>query len=178
MDSAWNLKRLRVRDQRWNLSIAGNGSGAGLVVCQQRGEMDMANERIPNDLYPNDPYRAPMTDGEYPRTQRFDTELQADPELAEGPSSTGRIAAYAVGIAILLGAVFYGLSHSSSPNQASTPPTTRAAQTQPAAPANNNAPGVTTGAATNRPTPPASAPTGTELDRSAPPPTGKNNNTN
>jgi len=138
----------------------------------------MANERIPNDPYSTDPYRTGMTDGEYPRAQRLDNELQPDPELAEGPSSTGRFAAYALGIAILLGAVFYGLNHSSTPNQASNPAPTQSAQTQPAAPANNNAPGVTTGAATNRATPPASTPTGTEVDRSAPPPTGKNNNTN
>ena len=39
------------------------------------------------------------------------------------------------------------------------------------------APGVTTGAATNRPTPPANNPTGSEIDQSAPPPTGQNNNT-
>src|SRR5947199_10663455 len=81
-------------------------------------EMDMANERIPNDPYSNDPYRTGMTDGEYPRAPRFETELQADPELAEGRSSTAKFTAYALGIAILLGAVFYGLNHSSSPNQA------------------------------------------------------------
>jgi hypothetical protein len=143
----------------------------------------MANERIPKDpypgaSYPNDPIQAGMTDGEYPRAQRFDTELQADPELAEGPSSTGKFAAYALGVAILLGAVFYGLNHSSTTDQAGNPPATQSAQTRPAAPANNNASGVTTGAATNRPAPPASAPTGTDLDHSAPPPTGKNNNTN
>jgi hypothetical protein len=153
----------------------------------------MANERIPDDHFPNDPYRSPptdMTDSEYTRAQRMDNELQADPELAEGPTSTGKIAAYALGIAILLGAVFYGMSYSPKNDQAANPPASQSAQTQPASPNNaspNNAtPGVTTGAATNRPTPPANAPAGTEVDRSAgdgtnssaPPPAGKNNNTN
>jgi len=138
----------------------------------------MANERTPNPLFPEDPYRAPMTEGEQPRMQGFDTELTPDPELAEGPSSTGRFAAYALGIAIVLGAVFYGLNHSSTTDQAGNPSATQSAQTQRAAPANNNAPGMTTGAATNRATPPASEPTGAEIDHSAPPPTGKNNNTN
>jgi hypothetical protein len=143
-------------------------------------EMDMANERIPteripNDPFPNDPYQAGMTDAEIPRTQRFDTAAQTDPELAERSSSTGKIAAYVVGGALLLGVVFYGLTQSTSTDQASNRQATPSAQT---GPANNNAPGMTTGAATNRPTPPAAAPTGSDLDRSAPPPTGKNNNTN
>lgn len=148
----------------------------------------MANERIPDERFPNDPYRPPMTDptdSDYARTQRLERELQADPELAEGRASAGRIAAYALGIAILLGAVFYGLNYSSRNDQASTTPASQSAQTQPAAPG-NNAPGVTTGAATNRPTPPANAPTGSEVDRSAggsinqsaPAPAGQNNNPN
>jgi hypothetical protein len=145
----------------------------------------MANERIPDERIPSDPYLAGMTDTPPTRPQRFeteprrfDTELQPDPELVEGPSSTGKVAAFALGIAILLGAVFYGLNNSSTNNQASNPPAAQSAQTQPANPSDNKAPGVTTGAATNRPTPPANAPTGSEIDHSAPPPTGKNNDTN
>lgn len=138
----------------------------------------MANERIPEDRFPNDPYIAGMTDVP-PRPQRFDNELQVDPELTEGPSSTGKVAALALGVAILLGAVFYGLNNSSTgSNQASNPPPTQSAQTQPANPSDNRAPGVTTGAAPSRPTPPAGAPTGTEIDRSAQPPAGKANDTN
>ena len=49
----------------------------------------------------------------------LDNELQPDPELAEGPASGGRIALFAVGIAVILGAVFYGLNNSSI-DQAST----------------------------------------------------------
>jgi hypothetical protein len=145
----------------------------------------MANQRIPDDRFPNDPYVANdpyiasgMTDVP-PRPQRFDNELQADPELAEGRSSTGKVAAFALGIAILLGAVFYGLNNSSTTNnQASNPPPAQSAQTQPANPSDNRAPGVTTGAATNRPTPPASTPAGTEIDRSSQPPAAQKNNTN
>jgi hypothetical protein len=144
--------------------------------------MNMANDRIPDDRFPNDPYMAGMSDVPPRSPQRFDTELQPDPELAEGPSSTGKIAAFAVGVAILLGAVFYGLNNSSTGNnQASNPPPTKSAQTQPANPDSktqmNRESGVTTGAATNRPTPPANNPTGSEVDNSAPPPTGQNNNT-
>jgi negative regulator of sigma E activity len=139
----------------------------------------MVNPRIPDDRVPNDPYMGD-TSGMPPRTpERLDADLQPDPELAEGRSSTGRVAAFAVGIAILLAAVFYGLNNSSTGNnQASNPPPTKAAQTQPANPADNTSPGVTTGAATNRPAPLANTPTGTEVDHSAPPPAGKNNNPN
>jgi hypothetical protein len=137
----------------------------------------MVNPRIPDDRFPNDPYIA-GTDGMPPRTpQQLDADLQPDAEMVEGRASTGRVAAFAVGIAILLAAVFYGLNNSSTGNnQASNPPPTQSAQTQPANP-DNKAPGVTTGAATNRPTAPKNTPTGTEIDQSAPQPTGQNNNT-
>ncbi len=36
-----------------------------------------------------------------------------DPELAEGPAIGGRIALFAVAVALVLGAVFYGLNNSS-----------------------------------------------------------------
>jgi hypothetical protein len=137
----------------------------------------MTNERIPTD-----PYRPSLdTDGlrdEYrDRPQRFDEDLQIDPELAEGRASGGKIALFALCIALVLGAVFYGLNNSSI-NQASTEPPAQTAQTQPATPQAppgmrdvtpkpNSEPGVTTGAATNRPTPPSPSPSGTEVDRSA-----------
>src|SRR5215472_7463196 len=102
--------------------------------------MAMANDRIPDERFPNDPYATGMG-GMPPRTpQQLDADLQPDPEMVEGPSSTGKVAAFAVGIAILLAAVFYGLNNSSNGNgnnQASNPPPTKAAQTQPANPADN-----------------------------------------
>jgi hypothetical protein len=136
----------------------------------------MAYERNPND-----PYRSNLTDDEIRRQARLDNELQADPELAEGPASSGKVAMFAIAIAVVLGAVFYGLNNSTI-NQAGTSPTTSTAQNSspPAAPPGmrdvtpraNSEPGMTTGAAPARPqTPPASAPAGSDINRSGNPPT-------
>jgi len=74
---------------------------------------------------------------------------------------------FALAIAVVLGAVFYGLNNSSI-NQAGTSPTTSTAQNTPSSPpaappgmrdvtprANNMEPGTTTGAAPARPQAPA-----------------------
>lgn len=121
---------------------------------------------------PDDPYRSNPTESEISRQARLDNELQADPELAEGPASGAKIAMFALAIAVVLGAVFYGLNNSTV-NQAGTSPATSTAQntertSPPAAPsgmrdvtprANNAEPGMTTGAAPARPqAPPAPAP--------------------
>jgi len=119
-----------------------------------------------DDRFPNDPYR-PIGDDDYLRAARRDNDLQVDPELVEGPASSGKIALFAVAIAVVLGAVFYGLNNTSV-NQATTEPTAKTAQTQPANPAappgmrdvtprNNTAPGVTTGAAPSQPAAPSDA---------------------
>jgi hypothetical protein len=125
----------------------------------------MADRRNPNDVS-----RAGRSEEEM---RRRDNELQADPQLAEGPASGGRIAMYAIAIAVVLGVVFYGLNNRATVDQAgTTPPSEAAQQTQPANPAapsgkTNTEPGTTTGSATtNRPTPPSPNPTGTEVDRS------------
>ncbi|MBR0739148.1 hypothetical protein JQ581_19625 [Bradyrhizobium liaoningense] len=121
----------------------------------------MADER-----FPNDPYRPNLADDEYARAARRDAELQADPELGEGPASSGKVAMFAVAIALVLGAVFYGLNNTSTTNQASNAPASQTAQTQPTNPAappavrdvtprSNTEPGVTTGAAPSRPAAPA-----------------------
>jgi len=116
--------------------------------------------------HPDDPYRASLTDDEVRRQARLnnlDNELQPDPELAEGPASGGKIAMFAIAIAVVLGAVFYGLNNTTI-NQAGTTPPSQTAQTQPANPAappgmrdvtpkSNNQPGMTTGAAPARPAP-------------------------
>jgi hypothetical protein len=123
---------------------------------------------------PNDPYRPELADDEIRRTERMDRELQADPELSEGPASGGKVAMFAVAIALVLGAVFYGLNNTSM-NPAGTGTTATApvaqstAQNNPAVrdvtPRNNTEPGMTTGAAPAQPQqPPKSAPTGTEVD--------------
>ena len=118
--------------------------------------------------YPNDPYRDPITEDEIRRQARLnslDNELQADPELAEGPASGGKVAMFAIAIAVVLGAVFYGLNNTTI-NQAGTTPPSQTAQTQPANPAappgmrdvtprGNAQPGTTTGAARPAPAAPA-----------------------
>ncbi len=131
----------------------------------------MANERIPTDPY------EPGLDPDYrARPQRLEEDLQVDPELSEDRASGSKVALFALCIALVLGAVFYGLNNTSV-KEAQTNPPAQTAQTQPATPPApsgmrdvtpkpNNEPGMTTGAATNRPTPPASAPTGTDVDRS------------
>ena len=128
---------------------------------------------------PNDPYRAGLSEEELrhqTRLNSLDNELQADPELAEGPASGMKIAMFAIAIAVVMGALFYGLNNTSVERAGTTPPS-QTAQTQPAnptappgmrdvTPKANTEPGTTTGAATNRPTPPSPNPSGTEVDRS------------
>ena len=125
----------------------------------------MAYQRNPNDLYrsPDDPPRINSGDEELRRANRLDNELQFDPELSEGPASTAKIAMFALAIALVLGAVFYGLNNTSV-NNAGTSSTTQTSQSAPppappAAPRANTDPGVTTGAAPARPqTAPSPAP--------------------
>ena len=120
---------------------------------------------------PNDPYRANLSDDEIRRQARLnslDNEIQADPELGEGPASGGKIAMFAIAIAVVMGALFYGLNNTTV-NQAGTSPSSQTAQTQPATPPAappgmrdvtpkpNSQPGMTTGAA--RPAPAPAAPT-------------------
>jgi hypothetical protein len=122
----------------------------------------MANPSHPDDPYrmPNDPYRAPPADDGVRRPTRFDNELQIDPELAEGRASGGRIAMLAVAVAVLLGAVFYGLNNAPIHQAGTSPATQTAAQDTPpppppgmrdVTPRPNMQPGVTTGAAPANP---------------------------
>jgi hypothetical protein len=127
---------------------------------------------------PNDPYRAGLSDEEIRRQARLnnlDNDLQADPTLGEGPPSGTKVAMFAVAIAVVLGALFYGLNNTTV-NQAGTSPENRTAQTQPANPAappgmrdvtprSNTDPGTTTGAATNRPASPS-----TDMNKPTTPP--------
>ena len=130
----------------------------------------MAIQRNPNDPYrenlADDPYRT-LPGDQLRRQAQLDSELQSGPELAEGPASGGKVAMFALAIAVVLGAVFYGLNNTSV-NQAGTSPTTSTAQNAPASPppappgmrdvtprANNMEPGTTTGAAPSRPQAPA-----------------------
>ena len=131
---------------------------------------------------PNDPYRANLSDDELSRQarlNRLDNELQPDPELAEGSASGGKVAMFAIAVAVVLGAVFYGLNNTSV-NNAGTSDTTKTAQTQqvvpPAAPPGmrdvtpraNSQPGTTTGSASQRPS--TTAPADTDTNKMASPP--------
>jgi len=122
-------------------------------------------------INPDDPYRSNLTDAEIRRQARLDNELQPDPELAEGPASGGKVAMFAIAIAVVLGAVFYGLNNSTVNQAGTTPPTSTAQNTErtspPTAPTGmrdvtprpNNEPGTTTGAApAPRPQAPAANP--------------------
>jgi hypothetical protein len=120
----------------------------------------MAYERNPNEPYRSNPadapYRAGSADDEYRRAARLDDELQPDPELSEGPATGGKVAMFAVAIAVVLGAVFYGLNNTSI-NHAGTSSTAQntTQSPAPAAPAGmrdvtprpNTSPGTTTGSA-------------------------------
>ncbi|MDO8400704.1 MAG: hypothetical protein Q7T45_23085 [Bradyrhizobium sp.] len=122
-------------------------------------------------INPDDPYRSNLTDADIRRQARLDNELQADPERAEGPASGGKVAMLAIAIAVVLGAVFYGLNNSTVNQAGTTPPTSTAQNTErtspPTAPTgmrdvtprSNTEPGTTTGAApAPRPQAPAPAP--------------------
>ena len=120
-----------------------------------------------NDL--NDT-RQPRPGDELRRDAPLDVELQADPELTEGPASTGRITIYAAAILVLLGAVFYGLNSGPTTTANTAPPATTA-DSRPAGPpvrdvTPNREPGTTTGAAPAQTVqPPQSNPTGTQVDQ-------------
>ena len=110
---------------------------------------------------PTDPNRAPLSEEDVRRQARLDNELQPDPMLDEGGPSGAKVAMFAVAIAVVLGALFYGLNNTSV-HQASTDQGARTAQTNPAAPPGmrdvtpkaNTSPGTTTGAAPSRPAQP------------------------
>ncbi|MEH2514151.1 uncharacterized protein HemX [Nitrobacteraceae bacterium AZCC 1564] len=102
-----------------------------------------------NEHNPNEPHRSTPTNEELirQRAERLenelrDNELQADPELAEGPASGGRLALFAIAIVAILGVVFYGLNNGSmNPNNA----TSTAMRSAP------SSPGQTTGSAPTTP---------------------------
>jgi hypothetical protein len=119
---------------------------------------------------PNDPNRVPPPEEEVlrqARTDSLDPYAQPDPTLDESRPSGAKIAMFAVAIAVVLGALFYGLNNTGV-NQAGTDSGARTAQTQPANPAApsgmrdvtpkaNSSPGTTTGAAPARPAAPSPA---------------------
>jgi len=135
---------------------------------------------------PNEQYRTNRNQDEMREAASLERELQPDPELAEGPASSGRIALFAIAIAVVLGAVFYGLNNTSlnsnGTNTAQTAPANQStAQMSPQpsvrdmTPRGDMAPGTTTGVAPARPQqPPAAAPSGADVNRSGNPPVVNN----
>ena len=119
----------------------------------------MANENNPNDPYDRnhleEPTRTYIDDRR--SIAEADNDLQVDPEMAEGPASNTRITLFAVGIAVVLGVVFYGLNYSSTQQQASTTPIHA-----------NSQPGTTTGAAPAKPQTPAPANPGGASNNASP----------
>ena len=152
----------------------------------------MAIERKPNTPYDPDrlynptrtninPTRTTIVGNDGRSPAQLDNDLQIDPELAEGPASNTRVAIFAVGIAVVLGVVFYGLNHSSLHQQASTAPPPASSQntastSPPAAPPGmrevtphpNNQPGTTTGAAPAPAKPQAPSPASTNTNNANP----------
>ncbi len=106
----------------------------------------MASENNPGDPYDHnhlkDPTKTYIDDRRSPA--EVDNDWQPDAQMAEGPASNTRITLLAIGIAIVLGAVFYGLNHTSTQQQASTTPIH-----------SNSQPGTTTGAAPAKPQTPS-----------------------
>lgn len=96
------------------------------------------------------------------RAAQIDYELQADPELAEGPASGRRIALFAIALVAILGVVFYGLNSSNTSPDAT--PTAQMTPATPGGPAQAPRPpaGQTTGSSMNpaQPAPPPAAPGG------------------
>jgi hypothetical protein len=88
-------------------------------------EPDMANERKPNTPYEpeylHDPIEPSLAESETRSPVDLDRDLRHYPELSERRANNTRIALLMVAIAIVLGAVFYGMNNSTL-NQASTAP--------------------------------------------------------
>jgi hypothetical protein len=125
---------------------------------------------MPKDYIPNDPSRPGLGDDDLNRGSGFNDPLRFDPDTAGTTTGNGaKIGLVAVALVLLMGAVFYGVSHSNV-NEAGNTPSTQTAQTQPGAPAAppgmrdvtprapNTDPGTTTGAAPKQPAPPQTAP--------------------
>jgi hypothetical protein len=123
-----------------------------------------------NQPHPDDPYRFPRTDDDARSQARLDNELPRDAELAEAPASGGKIAMLAVAIAVILGAVFYGLNNtpvhqagtsSTAQNTAPDSPLVAPPGLRDVTPRSNIQPGMTTGAAPASPkAPPATSTSG------------------
>ncbi|MBI5127887.1 MAG: hypothetical protein HZA66_00450 [Rhodopseudomonas palustris] len=135
---------------------------------------------------PNDPFQ-PIPPANEPLDPRFDPEVQNAREPRDGAAIGGRIAAFAVAIVLVFGAVFYGMNSSSLDPKApaivipNTPDASRGQTAENAPPVtpgvrdvtprNNTQPGMTTGAAPTRgdaALPPPAPTTGSDTPAPAP----------
>lgn len=116
----------------------------------------MTSERLRND-----PYRADFGE-DLGRAPALEDALRFDADVAEGPGDGTKVALIAVALALLMGALFYGLSNWNS-NEADNSPAVSNRAGPPAAQLgmhhvslrkSSMAPGVTTGTELGRPVSP------------------------
>jgi uncharacterized protein HemX len=107
-------------------------------------EPDMANERKPNTPYEpeylHDPIEPSLAESETRSPVDLDRDLRHYPELSERRANNTRIALLMLAIAIVLGAVFYGMNNSTLNQQTSTVPANSQPTTTGQAPANPQTP--------------------------------------
>lgn len=125
----------------------------------------MATPRNPNDprsrasdpYRPIDPAHPDLSDDGLLRAS-LEPGPQPDPELAEGPANGAKIAIAAFAIAVLLGAVFYGLNSSSTHQSGTSSTAQTSAPASPKASPGGNPAGTTTGSAPSQTSPPPAPP--------------------
>jgi hypothetical protein len=126
-------KQLSARQKKAEtIGHAWNRSPRARLTNTVKGGPAMANLQDPNESY-----RPGRSGDEIRDPVLLDNELQPDPELAEGPASSGRITLFAIAIAVVLGIVFYGLNNTSMNTTASNTATTTATQPATANPTQN-----------------------------------------
>jgi hypothetical protein len=77
-------------------------------------ETVMAQEPHPDDPYRvRTPSRPSLGDDDFRREAGLERDLQANPELNEGPAGSSKIGLFALALALVLGAAFYGMNNSS-----------------------------------------------------------------
>jgi len=137
-----------------------NGCRTWELTTRSKKEPEMAQQPNPNQRH--------VAPEDRSRQIRLDEDSLAGPDRGEGIITGGRVAAFAVGIGLLIAAAFYGMNMTATaPNQPVT-----ASQSTPAGQSptpgvrdvtpSNSRPGTTTGAAPSRVTPgsPDAAPRG------------------
>src|SRR5258705_13977316 len=81
---------------RWSQHWLGTSASAGHCPLRLAGA-------LPEERIHGIPTQSERSSSCGPELRRRDNELQADPQLAEGPASGTRVAIYAIAIAVVLG---------------------------------------------------------------------------